>query len=109
MYARVMIGQVKPEQTDKMDNAIRVYGESILPEARQQQGFTNAFLLTNPRTGKAMSITFWETEDDMRESEASAYYQEQIARIASFMAGPGVVDHYQLSAWGTSDVAVDKA
>ena len=97
MYARVMIGQVKPEKLGEADSAIRAYQDSIVPVARQQKGFKGALLLTNPHTGKAISITLWETESDMMESEANEYYLEQIARIASVLAGPGTVDHYQLS------------
>ena len=97
MYARVMIGQVKPEKRSEADTAIRAYQDSIVPVARQQKGFKGALLLTNPHTGKAISITLWETESNMMENEMNGYCQEQIARIASVLAGPGIVDHYQLS------------
>ena len=97
MHARVMIGQVKPAQLDEVDDVIRTYQESIVPTAQQQKGFTGALLFTNHHTGKAISITLWETEGEMQESEASDYYQEQIEKIASVLAGPGMVDHYQLS------------
>jgi hypothetical protein len=33
----------------------------------------------------------------MMESETNEYFQEQIARIGSLLAGPGIVDHYQLT------------
>jgi hypothetical protein len=97
MHARAMIGQVKPEKLSEMDSAIRTYQNSIMLAAQQQKGFKGAFLLTNPHTGKAISITLWETESDMMENEINGYCQEQIARIASVLAGPGIVDHYQLS------------
>ena len=97
MYARALIGQVKPAKRDEIDDAIRIYQDSIVSAARQNQGFNGALLLTNSHTGRAMSITLWETEADMMESEADGYYQEQITKIASFLAGPGIVDHYQLS------------
>jgi len=97
MHARVMIGQVKPEKLREKSGAIRAYQEAIVPAARQQKGFKDALLFMNPHTGKAISITLWETESDMIESEASAYYQEQIAKVASVLAGPGIVDHYQLN------------
>jgi heme-degrading monooxygenase HmoA len=92
-----MIGQIKSDQLGEADDAIRTYEESIVPAARQQKGFNGTLLLTNPHTGKAISITLWETEDDMMASEGSAYHQEQIAKIATFLAGQGTVDHYQVS------------
>lgn len=97
MHARAMIGQIKPAKQGEMDDAIRIYQDSIVPAAQQQKGFKGALLLTNSHTGKAISITLWETEVDMMESEADAYYQEQIIKIGSILAGPGIVDHYQLS------------
>ena len=97
MHARAMIGQVKPEKLSEMDRAIRIYQNSIVLAAQQQKGFKDALLLTNPHTGKAISITLWETESDMMESETNDYYQEQIEKIAWVLAGPGIVDHYLVS------------
>lgn len=97
MHARAMIGQVKPEKLSEMDRAIRTYQNSIVLAAQQQKGFKDALLLTNPHTGKAISITLWETEIDMMESETNDYYQQQIEKIAWVLAGPGIVDHYLVS------------
>ena len=97
MYVRTMIGQIKPTQRDKMNEVIRIYHDSIVPTAQQQKGFKGAYLLTDSHTGKAVSITLWDTEDDMMESETNEYYQEQIAKIGWALTGPGLVDHYQLS------------
>jgi heme-degrading monooxygenase HmoA len=97
MHARAMTGQVKPEKLSDADSAIRTYQDSIVLAARQQKGFKGALLLTNAHTGKAISITLWETESDMMESEANDYYQEQIEKIAWVLAGPGMVDHYLVS------------
>ena len=97
MHARAMTGIVKPTKRGDLDEAIRMYQDSIVPAAQQQKGFNGALLLTNSHTGKIVSITLWETEVDMIESETNEYYQEQIAKIGWALAGPGSVDHYQLS------------
>lgn len=97
MHARTMIGQIKPVNRDESDDAIRIYRDSIVSAAQQQKGFKGALLLTNAHTGKAISITLWETEVDMMESEADEYYQEQIEKIGSILAGPGIVEHYEVS------------
>lgn len=97
MHARAMIGQVKPEKLGEMDRAIRTYQNSIVLAAQQQKGFKDALLLTNSHTGKAISITLWETESDMMASETNDYYQQQIEKIAWVLAGPGIVDHYLVS------------
>ncbi len=59
MYARVTTAQVQP---GKMDEAISMMRDSTYPASRNQEGFKSAILLTNPKTGKALSITLWETE-----------------------------------------------
>ena len=59
MYARVTTANVQP---GKMDEAISMMRDSAYPANKNQQGFKSAILLTNPKTGKALSITLWETE-----------------------------------------------
>lgn len=97
MHARVMIGQVKPNKLDELGSGIRTYQNSIVPATEQQKGFKGSFLFTNPHTGKAISITLWETEADMMESEAGEYFQEQVGKLGSILAGPGMMDHFELS------------
>ena len=59
MYARVTTTQVRP---GKMDEAISVIRDSTYSAHRNRRGFKSAILLTNGTTGKALSITLWETE-----------------------------------------------
>jgi len=61
-----------------------------------EKGFKGAMLLTDPGTGKAISVTLWETEADMTVIEAGGWWQEQIARFGSVMAGSPVREHYQV-------------
>jgi len=97
MYARVTTTQTQPGKTEE---AIRIYRDSVVPAAKQQQGFKGVFLLTDPNTGKGLSITLWETEADMRAGETSGYYQEQIAKFAPVLAGPPTRESYEVSVQG---------
>jgi heme-degrading monooxygenase HmoA len=54
MYARVVTVQSQPGKTEE---TIRIYRDSVMPVSKQQQGFKGAFLLTDPNTGKGVSIT----------------------------------------------------
>ena len=94
MNARIVLGQI---QIDKRDEAIGVYKESIVTAAKEQNGYKNAFLLTDSATGKFISITLWETEADMTAGEASGYYQEQIAKLGALFASPPTLEHYEVS------------
>jgi len=97
MHARVTTVEMQP---DKIEESVRMYRDSVIPAAKQQQGFKGAFLLTDPNTGKGVSITLWETEADMRAGETSGYYQEQIAKFAQIFAGPPTREGYEVSVQG---------
>jgi heme-degrading monooxygenase HmoA len=94
MYARVVAIQVKPGMLQK---AIQTFQESIVPAAKSQKGFKNIYLLTDSHADKATSVSIWESEADLRESEASGYYQEQIAKVSEFLIAPPSRDLLEVS------------
>lgn len=61
MFARVITAQVGAEGFDSL---IRVAGEQ-LPGAREQPGFNGFYLLTDTETGKMITISLWETREQM--------------------------------------------
>ncbi len=90
--ASVQIQQVK------MQEAIDIYNDSVLAAVKAQKGFQGAYLMTDSDSGKALSITVWESEADMLAGEASGgYYNEQVAKFGSVMDGPPTLEHYELS------------
>ena len=93
MFARVSTFQGPPEQTAE---GIRLAREQIPPAARLQDGFEGIYLLFDQETGRSLSISFWETEADMKASEEAA----NRARNESVRtAGDAVVrvEHYQVA------------
>lgn len=81
MHARVIHISVPP---NKVDEAIRLFRDSVIPAAKRQQGFQRATLLVERLTGNLQAISLWETEADARATdEGSAYLQEQFAKFAS--------------------------
>ena len=94
MHARVVTVQVQP---GKIEETIRIYRDSVVPAAKEQKGFKGAFLLTDPNTGKGVSVTLWETEADLKAGEASGYYQEQIAKFGAVFAAPPAREAYEVS------------
>ena len=94
MHARAISGRV---ERDKRDHTIDIFRDSIVPTAKKQKGFKGAYLLTDPGDGRFISITFWETETDMRASESSGYLKTQLGKIAAHFVGSPTVEHYQVS------------
>ena len=53
MFARFTIVQVN---VDKIDEAIKLYEESVVASAKPQKGFREIALFTNRKTGKGYSM-----------------------------------------------------
>jgi heme-degrading monooxygenase HmoA len=58
-------------QTDNPEALITGF-ESVTNELEQVEGFSHAYFLVDPATGKAASITIWESEDALNRSVARA-------------------------------------
>ena len=94
MHARVILGKVKH---GKQDEALNIYKENIVPAAKEQKGFKSMNLLTDMDINKFISISMWETEKDMIDSESSGYLQEQVGKIVGLFVGPPIIQHYVVS------------
>ena len=92
--ARVLIANAHSGKTDEL---VRIVRDSIIPAAKQQQGFNGILLLNDHATSKGISITFWETEADMKASETSGYLREQLAKLANVLATQVVREAYEVS------------
>ncbi len=68
MYARVTTRQIEP---GKIDEAIGIYRDTVVPAVRQQQGSKGGLVMTDRSAGKVMAISLWETEADLRAYEPS--------------------------------------
>jgi hypothetical protein len=93
MYARVTTVQFP---ADRVDEAIRIYRDSVVPSAKQQKGFKGVLYLTDRSTGKTMAIFLAETEADLTATETSGYLQEQAAKFAHIEAGQPTVEHFEV-------------
>ena len=70
----------------KTDEGVRVYGETLIANARKQPGFAGVWLLIDRSEGKAFSISLWENEDAVSSGEISAYYIGQIFKLLPYVA-----------------------
>lgn len=69
MFGRVTQLEGSPDQIDEGTEYIR---ETILPAARELDGFRGILNLTDRTAGKGLTVTLWETEEAMRASEEKA-------------------------------------
>ena len=69
MFARVSTYQGDPGQ---IDQGLAYDLENILPKVNQIDGFEGLYYLVDRESGKALSMTLWESEEAMRASEEEA-------------------------------------
>lgn len=83
MHARVTTLTL---QRDKVDEAIQLIRRGIA-DVQQQAGYRNFLFLVDRATGKTSILTLWESESDLRATEASGFPQARMADLAPFTIG----------------------
>ncbi|HEY4667607.1 MAG TPA: antibiotic biosynthesis monooxygenase [Anaerolineales bacterium] len=94
MHARTGSSQMK---SGKMDEAIGMYRDSVLPMLKKQKGFKGLYWLTDRSTDKYTVVTLWETEADMKATETSGLLQEVVAKFGDFVATPPAIERFEVS------------
>ncbi len=94
MWARVAWGKVKPGTWDEYE---RVYRELILPASRNVTGLRFRELLRgadDPNEG--ISLTLWDSREDMEAYERSGTYQGFLERVKEFYVGEYWIKHFDV-------------
>ena len=91
MYARLVTGSIPP---DKLEDAIQLWRDSVLPSVRQQKGFKGVRLLVDRKNGKVASLGLWETEADFQATVE--WNQGQVARFSGLFTAPSDVGGYEV-------------
>ena len=99
MHAGVNYRHVPP---GRMDEAIRTYRDSTLPEVRSHQGFKGALILADRNASKIIAIALWETEADLKARTPPTF-------VDAVAGGPPVREVYEVSAYDRPDSEVGKA
>ncbi len=94
MFARVITMQLK---SDKLDEAAKNYKE-IVPDVKAQKGFNSNYLLIDRETGKAVSVAFWDSKQEIIEDEESGRQKDRIEGFKVFIAEPCTREIYEVSA-----------
>ena len=93
MYARVTTFHLK---IDKHEEAIEIFRNSILPEAKQQTGFKGASFFVQRNAGKFVSITVWNNMDAAVENQKTGYYQKQLDKFTDLQVVPPEFEGYSV-------------
>ena len=94
MFARLTKGQIRIERIDEF---IKIYKESVVPAAKSQKGYNGIYLFVDRKTGNGVSISLWESEEDVIANEKNLFYQEQVAKFITFFTKPPIREGYEVS------------
>ncbi len=83
-------------RTNKIEEMINIFNKSIVPAAKAQKGYCQLNLYLNQKSGEAVSVAVWESEDDARANEESRYYQEQLVKLRHLFSEPPIREGYDL-------------
>ena len=56
-------------QPGKLDEAISLFNDSIIPTVRERQGNLGGFLLTDATSSALVAVSFWASDDEMMDQE----------------------------------------
>lgn len=92
MHARVTTLEMDPARVDEVRDQLE---RDDVPEFKKLDGFKGMTLLTERQTGKTIAVTFWESEDALRQSEEAV--KDARSRAAeSGGAGEPQVERYEV-------------
>ena len=93
MYARLTRLQIRVE---RIEHSLKIYRESIVPGAKQQKGYRGTYLFLNKKTGEAVTLGLFDSEETCLASEENHFYQEQLVKIMNFLTAPVVREGYDV-------------
>ena len=69
--------------------------ESVTEQLEQIEGFSHAYFMVDRESGKAVSITIWESEDALTASSSKA---DELRKQGTQSTGTSIksVDHYEI-------------
>ena len=94
MYVR--IGRFDVVDGKEKELAV-AYKDALKPFA-DAKGFREGMLLIDPDTGGALSVTLWETKEDMEATGKGSFVETAIARVAPYQKQRPTFTGYQVHA-----------
>lgn len=97
MFARVTYVQA-PEGEGKIEEGLKIWYQNVLPITSSRDGFQGVLSLIDPETGKGLSVTLWEGDEELLKSTEAEYHKQAIERYSDFFP-EGVHDpeNYQVN------------
>ena len=85
-------------KTDKLDEGIKIWQEQDMPLLKSIKVYNRGYLLSDPKTGKVISMTLWDSEEDAVTDEKSALHQKQVDMYKGLLIGEPIAQYFEVSA-----------
>jgi heme-degrading monooxygenase HmoA len=93
MFVRLLRTKI---DTDRIDEASKLFGEGVIPLCRDQKGFQGAYYLADRESGNCLLMTLWESKKNMMATEESRFFQEQLVKFIVFFKEPPIREAYEV-------------
>jgi len=84
-------------KVERIDEAVKIYEHSVVPAAKLQKGFLGAYLFSDRKTGKGISLTLWRSEEDALANERNLYYQEQLVKFIHLLQSGYIREGFEVA------------
>ena len=95
MFARLVSAQV---DIKKINEGITIWKEKDMTLTESVKGYIGAYCLVDHKTGKVISLTLWDTEEDAVTDERSYLHKNQVNMYEDLLIGEPVTQYYEVSA-----------
>lgn len=93
MFARFLRIQT---HLDRIDEAAKLFEDQVVPAVEGIKGYRGAKYLADRKTGNCVIMTYWETEEDLLETEHNRFFQEQLVKFMQFFITPPIREIYEV-------------
>lgn len=104
MYARATLLEIDTLRTD-VDSALGVFREEVLPELRQEPGYSGIVVLSTPE-GKGLIISLWATREAAEAQAEHGFYADVLERYMTLFRSPPDRERYEVMFAETASLSV---
>jgi hypothetical protein len=96
VFARVTYVQA-PEGEGKIEEGLKLWYQNVLPITSAREGFRGVLSLVDHKTGKALSVTLWEGDEQLISSTEAEYHLQALERFGEFFEGVHDPEDYEVN------------
>jgi heme-degrading monooxygenase HmoA len=94
MIARATLAEIDVVRM-RLDDAVQLFEESILPALEERDGFEGVYVLVTPE-GKALVLTFWDTKEAADAGLTNGFYAAQVEKFVTVFRSPPGRETYEV-------------